>query len=78
MSPVTGFITMGSEQDKGEEAITSDRLMLDFRKRAFRPDEGLGKDLPTKRKLPPAPGRVPVEPSVPSEEVLNPHQKSKP
>ena len=68
---------MGDETDKTARTITGDRLRLDFGKNIFRPDERAKKP-PVERKLPPVPGRVPVEESVPLDEVLNPGQERKP
>jgi hypothetical protein len=62
---------MCDETDKTAPTITTDRFQLDFGKNIFRPGERAKKEPPSERKLPPVPGRVPIEPSIPPEEVLN-------
>ena len=49
--------------------IKGDQLVLDFGKTILR--QGQDKAAATERKLPPVPGRVPAEESVPEDEILN-------
>jgi len=55
--------------------IKGDKLILDFGRTILRPSKGQEKEAP-ERKLPPAPGRVPTEESVPEDQILN--RKAKP
>jgi hypothetical protein len=67
---------MSDDTKQSSKSISGDKLQLDFGKNKFRLDERK-KVEPFKQKLPPIPGRVPVEETVPLDEVLNPDQDRK-
>jgi hypothetical protein len=65
---------MGDKPRDPPPVIKGDKLILDFGKRILRPEERPD-HVRTERKLPPVPGRVPDEESVPEDQVLNPTSK---
>jgi hypothetical protein len=67
---------MSDDGKLGSKSTSGDKLQLDFGKNKFRLDERT-KVESFERKLPPVPGRVPSEETVPLDEVLNPDQDHK-
>ena len=67
-----GRAAMAQKSEPESPSIRGDRLDLDFGKNRFRVDKKSKEpEPPQQKKLPPEPGRVPPETSVPWSEILN-------